>query len=280
MTIVRTTVRGFSPRWTAALAFLLLASTARGQGPQVEVESPPGSSDSRGRLGPALGSSGTSAFDGTPIAQQESMFGGRPGPSVTRAPINQLNQPHAAIALPTARFRPPVAQADQPPAYGELEMPARPEEIGPPGGMTLDAAIQRLVQQNLNLVALRFEISMAQADILTASLRANPIFYADSQLIPYGRYTNGRPGGPTQYDVNVTLPLDVWRKRKARILVAESARLVTEAQFQDAIRLQIDNLYTEYVDVVAAVETLRYAEAYVQGINRLLDINAKLLESG
>ena len=56
---------------------------------------------------------------------------------------------------------------------------------------------------------------MAQADVLTASLRANPIFYADSQLIPFGHYSNNRPGGQTQYDVNVTIPLDVTRKRIA-----------------------------------------------------------------
>ena len=50
---------------------------------------------------------------------------------------------------------------------------------------------------------------MAQADVLTASLRQNPIFYADGQLLPYGHYSFARPGGPQQYDVNVTIPLDV-----------------------------------------------------------------------
>jgi cobalt-zinc-cadmium efflux system outer membrane protein len=272
-------------RWWGAwaLAILLpltLAGKVRGQGPQVDVDTPPGSPEGRGRLGPALGSSGTSAFDGAPIAQQESLFGGRPGPSVTRAPVNQLNPPPATVPMPTTRFRPRVAEPAQVPTYGELEMPAKEEEIGPPEGLTLDQAIGRLIDQNLTLMALRFEIPMAQADSLTASLRANPIFYADSQLVPYGRFSNGRPGGQTQYDVNVTLPIDVWRKRKARMLVAERAKLVTEAQFQDAMRLQIDNLYTEYVDVVAAVMTLRYSEAYVLGLNRLLDINSALLQSG
>jgi outer membrane protein, heavy metal efflux system len=272
-------------RWRAIMALALLlplshAGTARGQGPQFDIDSPPGSPAGRGRLGAALGASGTSAFDGTPIVQQESIFGGRPGPGVTRAPVNQLNPPQAAVPMPTTRFRPRVAEPAQVPTYGELELPAKEEEIGPPDGMTLDQAIARLLEQNLSLVALRFEIPMAEADSLTASLRANPIFYADSQLVPYGRFSNARPGGQTQYDVNVTLPLDVWRKRKARMLVAERAKLVTEAQFQDAMRLQVDNLYTEYVDVVAAVMTLRYSEAYVLGLNRLLSINSALLQSG
>ena len=44
----------------------------------------------------------------------------------------------------------------------------------PPGALTLDDAIEQLLRQNLNLIALRHEIPMAQADVLTASLRANP----------------------------------------------------------------------------------------------------------
>jgi outer membrane protein, heavy metal efflux system len=262
-------------------AVLTLASLARAQGPQVDIENPPGAPATRGALGPAIGASGTTAFDVQPVTQQESLFGGRPGPSVPHAPLNQLSAPGPAVVRrPRVRFQPPVLQPATVPAYGELEEPGKPEALGPPNGLTLDQAIARLLDQNLSLIALRFEIPMAQADVLTASLRANPIFYADSQLVPYGKYSIHRPGGQLQYDVNVTYPLDVWRKRKARILSAEAARRVTEAQFQDAVRLQIDNLYTAYVDVVAARETLRYSSAYVRGIDRLYRLNLNLLERG
>ena len=47
--------------------------------------------------------------------------------------------------------------------------------------------------------------------------RANPLIYGDAQLIPYGRYTSQRPVGPTEYDVNITYPVDVSHKRKSRI---------------------------------------------------------------
>ncbi len=46
--------------------------------------------------------------------------------------------------------------------------------------MDLDAAINMLVSQNLDLMAAKLEIPMAEADVLTANLRANPIFYADT----------------------------------------------------------------------------------------------------
>ena len=82
---------------------------------------------------------------------------------------------------------------------------------------------------------------MAEADILTASLRANPILYSDVQLVPYGTFSPNRPGGQTQYDLNVTYPFDLTGKRQARTLVATRAKRVIQAQYQDAVRLQIDN---------------------------------------
>ncbi len=268
------TVRGlpFTTRGTIALAIVLLAScaVARAQGPQFDVGNPPGAPNARGSLGPALGASGTSGFDASPVQPVQSIFGGRPGPSATRAPINQLAQPRMPV-VPIRAVQPvPPLEPASVPRYGELDVPDVEEDEGPADGLTLDRAIEILLQQNLNLIALKYEIPMAEADVLTASLRNNPIFYADGQLLPYGHYSFARPGGPQQYDVNVTQPIDVWRKRKARMAVAERAKSVTEAQFQDAVRNQIDNLYTAYVDVVAARLTLRFSETYTRGLQTLI----------
>ena len=125
------------------------------------------------------------------------------------------------------------------------------EDEGPPDGLTLDQAIELLVRQNLDLRAkyLRFR---RRADVLTASLRANPIFYADSQLVPYGSDSVRRPDGPTQYDVNISHPIDYSHKRRARMAYAARALEVMEAQYQNEVRLAIQNLYSAYVDVLAA----------------------------
>ena len=93
--------------------------------------------------------------------------------------------------------------------------------------------------------------------------------YADGQLVPYGRYTKQRPGGQTQYDVNVSYPLDISHKRSARTLYATRAKRVIEAQYQDAVRNAIDQLYTYYVNVLAARQTVRYAKASVIGFTQL-----------
>ncbi len=58
------------------------------------------------------------------------------------------------------------------------------------------------------------------------------------------------------------------------------ARKVTEAQLQDPIRTQIDNLYTVYVGVVAAGLTERFSEDYLKGITRLYGLNQQLYNKG
>ena len=138
------------------------------------------------------------------------------------------------------------------------------DDPGPPDGLTLDAALERMMAANLDIRALRHELTQADADILTAGLRTNPLVYMDTQFIPYGSFSDRRPGGPTQYDLNITLPMDVSRKRQSRTVVARMAKSTLEAQFQDVTRRQIDNLYRAFVNLQAARIDRLAAEATVR----------------
>ena len=187
-------------------------------------------------------------------------------PSNLPSPNNQPSGFAAPIPRPTLNA----------PAYGSYSMPSGPEDDGPPDGLTLDQAIEQLIKGSLDLRAKFYEIPQAQADILNAGLRSNPVLYADAQLVPYGRYTRERPGGQTQYDLNVSYPLDLSRKRQARTLYATRAKRVIEAQYQDAVRLAIDQLYSAFVDVLSARQTVRYAEFSVKGLNQLYNVTMEL----
>ena len=162
--------------------------------------------------------------------------------------------------------------ADNLPAYGQLEVPEGQED-GPPNGLTLDAAIEILVRNNIDLRTKAYEIPKARADVLTASLRANPMVFGSISSLPYGSYSPTRPGEST-YSATVIYPFDVSHKRISRTEVASRAQQVLEAQYQDAVRIEIDNLYTAYVDLVAARETVRFAQASQSG----LDTMAKIME--
>ena len=110
---------------------------------------------------------------------------------------------------------------------------------------------------------------MARADILQASLRSNPIFYQDGQLLQYqarAEFSRGRPGGPQQFDTNITYPLDISHKRQARTMVATRAEKVLEALYQDAVRQRIDDVYGAFVTALTARQTVRYAQESVKGL--------------
>ena len=257
--------------WFLSLSIGLLGSAGvvRGQGPTVDpaLPSPPGGGGST--LGSAPGA-GLDLFGGNP-GSGDQIIGGRPGSSTPRVP-SSISTPGGSQARPDqgAIETPKTLSPSDVPILGSLAIP-RLIDDSTPGSLGLDEAIDRLVRDNLELKAQYLEIPQAQADILTASLRANPVLYADSQLIPYGRYSAQRPGGQTQYDVNISYPLDVTRKRQARTVVACRAKKVLEAQFQNAVRLQIDNLYTSYVDLLAARGAVKFSEVGVTGLSEALN---------
>lgn len=162
--------------------------------------------------------------------------------------------------------------------FDQLELPTG-DEIGPETGLSLQMALDLVVQQNGDLGAKFHEISQAQADILTASLRANPIVFASADGVPYGSYSPARPG-TNGYGVTVVQPIDVSGARKARMDVAQKAKCVLEAQYQDAVRLQIDSCYTAFVDVLAAREAVRYARASVVSLDTVLKTTQELYRKG
>ncbi|MBX6315868.1 MAG: TolC family protein, partial [Isosphaeraceae bacterium] len=152
--------------------------------------------------------------------------------------------------------------------YGPMEVPTTTDE-GPPGGLTLDQAIDRLVHVSYSLRTRFQEIPQAQADILSAGLRANPLLFFSADSVPYGNYSPQRQGS-TNYGITWVQPLDINQKRRARLDVAQRAKRVIEAQYQDAVRLEIDNLYTAYIDVLNARETVRSVEASLVTLDQAL----------
>lgn len=179
-----------------------------------------------------------------------------PGPQLTRS------------ASPLAAAQPDLREREPIPIYGPLELPQGDEE-GPRDGLTLDAAIERLVRANLDLRSKYYEVPQARADVLTAGLRGNPFYFASASNYPYKAYSPSRPGG-VDCSVSVVQPVDINHKRQARAQAAAAAVKVLEAQYQNAVRLAIADLYNSFLQVVIARETVRYSEASLAGAERLM----------
>ena len=165
---------------------------------------PPSPGSGATRLGNPPGA-GSGRIGSSP-GDVDSVIIGRPGRPGTRLPgdITRPGDSEPGRQAPTGINVPVVRGPLQAIAPGPLALPVGAEDPGPQDGLSLDSAIDRLVHFNLDLRTQAIEIPQAQADILTASLRANPLFYADSTAIPYGSFSPRRPGGPTQYDVSIS----------------------------------------------------------------------------
>ncbi len=249
------------------------AQPVHGQGLGAARNDLPDAGSHSSRMGRSPGD-GANPLDASPGAGDAVLEGklGSPGPRFIPQPFPQILPEISEPGVPSSTvgrnvIGPPLKVPTSPiTPFGSLGLSGVGEDEGPANGLTLDQAIERLIKSNLDLYSKSFEIPQAEADVLTAGLRANPVLYTDVQCVPYGDFSIMRPGGQTQYDINITYPLDLSRKRQSRTLVAVRAKKVLQAQFQDAIRLQIDNLYTEFVDVLATRETVREARKAVQDL--------------
>ena len=189
--------------------------------------------------------------------------------------------PEIGMAPRTAAMqlaRPQLAAEELPPLYGALDIPP-PGDEGPPNGLTIDQAIEQLVRNNYDLRSKYYEIPQARADVLTAGLRANPFVFFSASSYPYKAYTPARPG-ENGYSMTVIHPFDLNHKRRAREIAASRALRVLEAQYQDAVRLTIEELHMTFLDALAARETVRYAQGSLDGIAKLYQAAETQLRAG
>jgi cobalt-zinc-cadmium efflux system outer membrane protein len=239
---------------------IVIAAGQRAQDTQRDAEhGGPGPGGKYNRLGP-LSASGSSALLVSPGDDNRNYSQRRDVLSAAANPIPGVSP--SELEVLTA---PPRISSAQVPGGGTLERPETDEE-GPPEGLALDVAVGLIADQSLSLRAKFQEIPKATADVLTAGLRGNPLLFGSVDEIPYRPYTPTRPG-EVGYSLTVIQPVDINHKRHYRVIAAQRARDVLQAQYQDAVRLEIENLQLRYVDVLAARETVRYVDASLVGLS-------------
>ena len=110
-------------------------------------------------------------------------------------------------ALPASQ-KPPSAPADRP--------------------ITIKDAVTIFLQQNLQLVAARYDIDIVDAEKLTAGLRPNPEIEIGFSEIPF----NGGFYKPQSFSYGLSQTFELGGKRKKRVEAANAESEVARAQFQ------------------------------------------------
>src|SRR5262245_12229806 len=107
-----------------------------------------------------------------------------------------------------------------------------------PEQITIEQAVQEALDKNLGLLAERYNLSIAEARIVTARLRPNPVFSfgADYQDWLGAGFTPSKAIGPAEVNFRTDFVLERGGKRQRRIEVAENSRAVAQLQLLDATR--------------------------------------------
>jgi cobalt-zinc-cadmium efflux system outer membrane protein len=148
--------------------------------------------------------------------------------------------------------------------------------------LTIEAAVDEAVQRNLGLLAERANLSIAEAALITARLRPNPVLSGGANSLDWlGTGFNDINGaGPPEYAVRVDVPFERARKRELRAALADEGKRLAEAQFADAVRRLRLDVTLACVDVLEAKARLALAQDTLQALDRLLQLNERRLTSG
>jgi cobalt-zinc-cadmium efflux system outer membrane protein len=141
--------------------------------------------------------------------------------------------------------------------------------------LSLDQAIDLALTHNHALKATRTLILQNQAQEITANLRPNPTFGADSQFIPIFTpqdFSADNLNLTQQFDIGLGYLFERGHKRQRRLQAARDQTAVTRAQVADAERSLAFNVGQQFVSVLLAESTLQFAMQDLQDFQQTVDI--------
>jgi cobalt-zinc-cadmium efflux system outer membrane protein len=150
-----------------------------------------------------------------------------------------------------------------------------------PDKVTITQAVQEAINHNLNLLAERYNISVADARIITAKLRPNPVVTAGADYIDFlGQFSPDKNVGPTEYNLRTDFILERGGKRERRIEVARDAREVAQLQLLNTTRLLVLDVQNAFVDVLQAKDNVTLARENLQAFQGIVEVNTNRVRAG
>ena len=148
--------------------------------------------------------------------------------------------------------------------------------------ITLDQAVKEAIDKNLNLLAEKYNVSSADARILQAGLRPNPVFTygQDSQYLFSRGLTRGDLSNAPEWSTRVDFVLERGGKRERRVEVAQAQKSVAELQFLNTLRQLRLDVQSAFVDAQAARDSLALAKDNLQKLQEVVTVNEARVKSG
>lgn len=156
-----------------------------------------------------------------------------------------------------------------------------------PSSEQVSVSLNQLMLASLNNhPAIRIELEKLQqsrADFWTSSLKPNPELDSSFTLIPLTRpFTEDRQGGPPQFDIGLAYPIDwfLFGKRAAAMRAAHLSVHVSQAEFENMVRLRVVDTALAYFDALEAKALRNLAKTNVETFRRVLKVTEDAIEDG
>ena len=161
-------------------------------------------------------------------------------------------------------------------AAGQASTPA------PPSAVTIEQAVAEAISNNPGLLAERLGIPVAEAAVITAGLRPNPVVSVSSDhldLLGTG-FSDANGAGPSETALRLDFPFERGRKRQLRLDTAGYARKIVEARLADSIRRVRLDVTLACIDVMEAKARLALANDNLASLEGIVQLNTTRATAG
>jgi cobalt-zinc-cadmium efflux system outer membrane protein len=148
--------------------------------------------------------------------------------------------------------------------------------------VTINQCVREAVERNLGLLAERYNLSIADAGVITAGLRPNPVLslYTDLQDLLGTGFNERNMAGPPEYGVRADFIWERGQKRRHRIEASEQGKAVARWQLLNATRALALDVQSAFVEVLLAKETLALAERNQESFRRIVEVSKERVRVG
>lgn len=138
------------------------------------------------------------------------------------------------------------------------------------GTLTLKEAKQRFLERNLSLIAERYNIDMAQAQVLQAKLFENPVISLEQNVYNRlnGKYFDFGKEGEAVVEIEQVIHLAGQRNKQVRL--EKINKEIAEYQFEEVMRTLRQELNEKFVEVYFLSKSIAIYEKEVNSLQVLL----------
>ena len=138
------------------------------------------------------------------------------------------------------------------------------------GTLTLKEAEQRFLERNLSLIAERYNIDMAQAQVLQAKLFENPVISLEQNVYNRlnGKYFDFGKEGEAGVEIEQVIHLAGQRNKQVRL--EKINKEIAEYQFEEVMRTLRQELNEKFVEVYFLSKSIAIYEKEVNSLQVLL----------